>query len=48
MTDPVSGVDSKYKIVTTFIDDDTSLMEMYMVMDDSEIKTMEMKSARVK
>ncbi|MBU1100821.1 MAG: DUF1579 domain-containing protein [Bacteroidetes bacterium] len=48
MTDPMTGSDLEYKMVITHHDEDHSQMDMYMVMGDEEIKSMEMHYKRVK
>ena len=48
MTDPASGADSEFKMVVTYVDDDTTLSEMFTIMGDQEVKMMEMKSTRIK
>lgn len=46
MADPMSGQAMKVKQVLTYISDDKHLFEMYMVVGDTEMKTMEITYTR--
>jgi hypothetical protein len=48
MVDPMTGKDMEYRQTMQFIDDDNQLMEMYMISDGKEVKSMEIKSTRKK
>ncbi|MBO6607344.1 DUF1579 domain-containing protein [Psychroserpens sp.] len=48
MSDPMSGQDMTVKQVLTYISDDRHLFEMYMVLGDKEMKTMEINYSRMK
>jgi hypothetical protein len=46
-TDPMTGKDMNVRQVMKFIDDNNSVMEMYMTHEGKEFKTMEVKSSRM-
>lgn len=48
MSDPMSGQDIKVKQVLTYISEDRHLFEMFMMMGETEMKTMEINYSRRK
>jgi len=48
MVDPMSGKEVEYRQTMKFIDDDNQQMEMYMISDGKEIKSMEITATRKK
>ena len=48
MTDPMTGKDMKVKEIIVFISEDQHTFDMYMVMGEQEIKTMEIVYSRAK
>jgi hypothetical protein len=48
MVDPMTGKEMEYRQTMKFIDDDNQQMEMYMISDGKEIKSMEITATRKK
>ena len=48
MVDPMSGKEVEYRQTMKFIDDNNQLMEMYMISDGKETKSMEITATRKK
>jgi len=48
MVDPMTGKEMEYRQTMKFIDDDNQQMEMYMISDGKEIKSMEIMATRKK
>ena len=48
MVDPMTGKEMQYRQTMKFIDDDNQQMEMYMISDGKEIKSMEITAIRKK